>query len=261
MVTALLLACDSTPDEYTPEPNVFCLLRTDRMVTQVLCGMTANYYDSFADLEKWNGVAGAVVHIRHNGAEFACRAIPDSIGFYATDSVTVLPRDTYAISIRYPTGENITGSTVVPDTFSFTRLDVDTNRYEMWPGVFYYEIGIDAQWGRSVGAADYLLQADAWYVGREDSLLWRYGPYIPSAGDPGLRLPLVQSGVGGMEDTLFLGRARLLVWAADRNYVDYVTLSWGLSAYDRERFHLDGAVGVFGSASIAETTLYFSQPR
>lgn len=251
------MACDKSSEEYTPEPNVYCLLRADHSITRVLCGMTLSYFDTIADPEKWNGVAGADVRISHAGMEFACAAIPDSAGFYATESLPVLARDTYALSIRYPTGEQVSGSTAVPDTFSITAVEIDTFREEYEPGIFYVQYDITPRWTRSEGADDYLAQSDAWYIGRHDSMLMREGPYVTYAGEAVFWLPQFLFKGDKTDDTLFLDRARLCIWAADRNYADYVKSRWQELTGSREPSHLDGGVGVFGAACIAETTLHF----
>jgi len=60
----------------------------------------------------------------------------------------------------------------------------------------------------------------------------------------------------GESDSLLLERIRIEVKAADQNCFDYITLQYACQV-DPDRMHLDGGVGVFGSACVAETTLRF----
>ncbi len=260
-VLAFVLACDPSSEQYEPEPNVFCLLRPDRNVARVLCGLTTGYLDTIADPARWNGVSGAEVRISHAGLDYVCAAVADSLGLYTSESLPVRAQDTYALSIRYPTGEQVNGSTIVPDTFSITAIDIDTFRHETEPGVYFVEYDVTFRWTRAIGVADYLVQVDAWYVGQNDSILLRDGPYVPYAGEASAWLQRFALKDDGTEDTLFLNRARLLVWAADRNYADYVKSRGQTLTGSHERWHLNGGVGVFGSACIAETTLRFSVSR
>ncbi|MEO0078041.1 MAG: DUF4249 family protein [candidate division WOR-3 bacterium] len=262
ILAAVLLAaaCDSTPDEYKPEPNVYCLLRSDCSTTRVLCGMTRSYDDSVSESDDWQGVTEATVEIGHNGERLVLRPLPDSAGRYITDSLLVVPRDTYTLSVYYPEGQKVSGTTVVPDTFAIVSIQTDTQRWEIEPGVYMYEFRARARWSASRGASGYLLTAEIRYSGASETLRLRDGPYVPMGREGETWFGGYVPGRTG-QDTLFLDRVRFRVWALDRNYSDYLTMRWGGQRASDNLMHLDGAVGVFGSACIAETTLHFTPPH
>jgi hypothetical protein len=260
----VLLACDNTAENYTPEPDVFCLLRTDSDTARVLVGMTVGYYDSIAEPDKWNGVAGAAVLVEHRGTQLSFAGLGDSVGYYANDSARALPGDTYLLSVKCPAGQTVSGTTIVPDSFGFDSLHVDTTRTEYEPGEVFIQIGIHVKWNVSNGAGGYLTQYDAWYKNGADSTLLRIGPYVnisPAREDSALVPPVWYKWDGGPGDSLPLDRVRVLTWAADGNYYDYCRLMWEMTPAGHEQTHLNGGVGVFGSACIAETTLRSTPSR
>jgi hypothetical protein len=65
--------------------------------------------------------------------------------------------------------------------------------------------------------------------------------------------------LSGELDSLPLDRVRVEVRAVDRNYYDYVSLQY-MGGVDPHKMHLDGGVGVFGSACIIDSTLWFQPP-
>jgi len=260
----VLLACDNTAEKYTPEPDVFCLLRTDSDAARVLVGMTVGYYDSIAEPDKWNGVAGAAVLVEHRGTQLSFAGLGDSVGCYANDSARALPGDTYLLSVKCPAGQTVSGTTIVPDSFGFASLRADTTRTEYESGYVLVQIGIHVKWNASNGARGYLTQYDAWYKNGGDSTLARTGPYVNfsrAREDSTLVQPVWYKWNGGSGDSLLLDRVRVLAWAVDGNYYDYFRLLWDTGQAGHEQMHLDGGVGVFGSACIAETTLRFTPSR
>jgi hypothetical protein len=102
--------------------------------------------------------------------------------------------------------------------------------------------------------------AEVRYSGASDTLRWREGPYIPMGRESELWFEACVSGETG-EDTLYLDQVQFRAWALDRNYHDYFIMRWGGQQAGHELLHLEGAVGVFGAACIAETTLCFTPPR
>ena len=124
-LVAFLLGCESGVEQYKPEPNVHCILRTNRSSVSLLAGMTLGYYDSVPDTNEWQGTSGVAVSIGHRGKVFILSAVADSAGYYSTDSLLVVPGDTYSLSATYLDGTKVSGTTVVP--LSACRLPARTS--------------------------------------------------------------------------------------------------------------------------------------
>ncbi len=262
MCLLLALGCDAAVEQYKPEPNVHCLLRTNKSTVTLLAGMTLGYYDSVPDTNQWQGTTGAAVSISHRGVLTVLGPVADSAGCYRTDSLPVVPGDSYSLSATYPSGARVTGSTVVPGEFAFDSLRVDTTFDVPWPGDTYARINVAYYWRESRGTDGYLEQMDIWYRSGEDSSLQRYGPMLTSTRrdswtfDP---LYYYWDTLTQAVDSLPLDHVRIEVTAVDRNYYDYVSLQY-MGGVDPDKMHLDGGVGVFGSACIVDSTLRFQPP-
>jgi hypothetical protein len=262
-ICLFLIGCESEVERYKPEPNVHCVLRTNESTVTLLAGMTVGYYDSVPDTSQWLGVSDVAVSIGHRGKLTELSEIADSAGYYRTDSLPLAPGDSYSLTATYPSGARVTGSTVVPDKFGFDSLRVDTVLDVPWPGDTYARINVAVCWRESRGAGGYREQMDIWYRSGEDSSLQRYGPTFSSARhdswtfDPRYYYwdTLTQA-----VDSLPLDRVRIEVKAVDRNYYDYVFSMDYMGGVDPDKMHLDGGVGVFGSACFIDSTLSF-QPR
>jgi hypothetical protein len=258
---ALTLACDEGVDDYKPEPNVHCILQTGRDTISLMAGMTLGYYDSIPDPDRWNGVAGVVATVTSRDSQTVLAELPGPVGFYRAEPFAIVPGDTYSLLATYPGGVVVNGSTVVPDTFSLYSLRCDTILYTPWPGDTMRMLQVSLAWSESRGAAAYLAESWAWYQAGPDSTML---PGLYAAG--GRYETLTVQPFSYEWDTLTqtldsfpLDRVRIAVRAADRNYYDYRRLGWWMGG--AELMYLDGGIGVFGSACIAETTITFAPAR
>lgn len=259
-VLLLVLACDEGIEKYKPEPNVYCIMHSGSDTVSLMAGMTLGYSDSVPDSNKWNGTAGVVAKIQHRGAEAVFTELPGMVGFYRAESLSNVPGDSYSLLLKYPGGATVRGATTVPDTFSFSRLQADTVSVVPWPGDTFVEIRVKSAWNASRGASGYVVSSDIWYGDSAESVLVRYGPYPASAREDSIWLSPFSYDWDTLSqalDSLPISRVRIEVRAVDRNSRDYNEMQWGGQA-DPGKMHLDGAVGVFGSACIAETTIRFS---
>jgi hypothetical protein len=258
----LVLGCDEGIEKYTPEPNVYCIIEAGRDTVSLMAGMTLSYSDSVPDSNRWNGTAGVVAKVQHQGAEAVFTELPGPVGFYRAEPVSVVPGDTYDLMATYPDGRVVRGSTTVPDTFSLHSLRLDTVFYVPWPGETLRMFRYSFAWSESRGAKAYFEASVVWYKSGSDSLSTSCGSY-PTRGlydtlsvEP---FAYIWDTLRQTMDSLPLDRVRLAIRAADRNYYDYFMLGYEQNV--RESMHLDGAVGVFGSACIAETTFRFQPGR
>lgn len=253
-----LLGCDQSVEKYQPEPNVYCVLRTDRPYALLLAGMTTSFDDTTTAMS-WQGTAGVTADIQRGTRTWHLAARGDSAGFYQADSVSVMPGDSFRLNATYPGGKVVRGSTRVPDTFRIASVRVDTTQNPWDPGVVL--IGFHWHATRSAGAAGYYFSSSAYY-GSESlggmASLSRVDPSGDSAGVPSMTFRL-DTLTGGL-DTLYLTRFTMLLRAVDRNYDDYL-MQWYFGQSGGEDMHLDGGVGVFGAATVVETTFVFAPPR
>jgi hypothetical protein len=258
-VLVLVLGCDEGIENYKPEPNVYCIIEAGRDTVSLMAGMTLSYFDSIPDSNRWNGTAGVVAKVQHHGAEVVLAELPGPVGFYRAESLPVMPGDSLSLWLEYPDGATVRGATTVPDTFSFSRLRVDTTYEVPWPGDTFAVIKLSTAWNVSRGASGYVVLSDIWYGDSAESVLVQYGPYPASGREDFLWMQPFSfqwDTLNQTMDSLPISRVRIGVRAIDRNYSDYNEQQWSGQA-DPGKMHLDGAVGVFGSACVAETTFRF----
>ena len=258
----LVLGCDEGIDEYKPEPNVYCVIEAGRDTVSLMAGMTLGYFDSIPDSGRWNGTAGVAARLTHGGSETALSELPGPAGFYRAEPVNVVPGDSYQLLATYPDGAVVNGSTTVPGSFSLHNLRLDTVFYSPWPEETVRTYRLSFEWGESHGAQAYFEASEAWYKAGTDSISTPYGSYPrPGRYDTLYVTPFTYEydTLTQAYDSLPLDHVLLAIRAVDRNYSDYFMLGWGMGA--SELMHLDGGVGVFGSACWAETTFRFQPGR
>ena len=173
----LVLACDENVEDYKPEPNVYCVIETGRDTVSLMAGMTLGYYDSVPDSGRWNGTAGVVARFLDGDSETVLGELPGPIGFYCAAPVGVVPGDSYQLSVTYPTGAVVRGSTAVPDTFSLCELRFDSTFYEPWPGDTVWTQRLSCRWSESRGAAAYFNESRVFYKSGSDSIIVSFGSY------------------------------------------------------------------------------------
>lgn len=260
LLFAVGMGCDRDAENYRPEPNVYCVLRSDKDFALLLAGMTAGYDDTVSG-ERWNGTAGVSAVVKRGAGEWPFAPIPDSVGFYSASPARTAPGDTYELTATYPGGAVVRGTTVVPGAFDVDSLALDTigdprNPYEGWLlELRYYR-------GASAGAAGNYVSCTEYYRNDRDSAC-NASPMMMMTDSLGGVLDfqpfwMDYDTLTGEPDTLWLDRLTLRLWAVDRSYDDYLKAGWwgGNTA-----MYLDGGVGVFGSAVVVETTLVFLPPR
>jgi len=254
----MVLACDENVEDYKREPNVYCVIRTDRDTASLMAGMTLGYFDSIPDSGRWNGTAGVVATVTHGESQTVFEELSGPVGFYRAAPVSIAPGASYRLLANYPAGAAVRGATTVPDTFGLYDVRLDSVFFEPWPGETLWSQAVCFRWSESRGAQAYFEASEAWYKAGLDSISSSFGSY-PTAGryDTLYISPFTYEwdSLTQTYDSLPLDRVALKIEAVDRNYYDYFMMG---NAIGRERmWHLDGGAGVFGSVCLAETTFRF----
>ena len=259
LLAAAGAACDRDAEDYKPEPNVYCVLRTDKDYALLLAGMTVGYDDTVSG-RNWNGTAGVVAAVARGSDEWQFAAIPDSLGFYSASPVNTVPGDTCRLTATYPGGAVVRGTTVVPGRFGIDSATIDTVGDARNPEE-YWQLELRYHRGASAGAAGSYASSTVWYRDEGDSWSYTMPLMVTDSLNGTLELQpfwMNYDTLTGEPDTLWLNRLTLRLWAVDRNYNDYLQAGWsGTNTVT----HLDGGVGVFGSAVVIETTFVFQPPR
>ena len=238
----LLAACDSPVKPYAPQLDVFCVLRTDDSRPVALVGRSVSYED-WDRAGDWNGVESATVVIAQGKDSTGFRSLPESAGYYQSDSLSVIAGRSYGISVRTPDGDKARGSTIVPGSFHISSIS-STADSEQWR--------VRVAWTASQAAADYLLLVTSVYAKVDGETLYYRRSVSSDSGGAEFSTPL-----DGYH--MVLAAVGISVGALDRNYTDYLTMRNGYG-YHNTLMHIDGGLGVFGSICVAETTIYPPQP-
>jgi hypothetical protein len=256
----LFLGCENQLEEYQPEPNIFCPLRTDKDTTIALVGMSIGLSDSLKNPEQWNGISGASVKIDYGNGEVRLRELKDSVGFYMTDSLKIVSGKTYNLKVIYPDGKIVKGKTTVPDSFSIIDIiSIDTviDTLNVEPIYIENRINIVITWDRSQNAKGYSIIGEGFYRSENDSTCWGL-QYNSDSNIDSIWFPTVSFTWDSLMniDTLNLIEVAIKIWALDENYYDYHKLRgewWSYIGNDPTPYiHLDGGFGVFGSAYVCQ---------
>ena len=244
------------------------------------------------------GVTDAEVVIGHNGEEYLYRHSPDSLGYYLPleNAPLVLPEETYSLSVRSQ-GRAVSASTHTPARIHIRdAVLLDDKTLAVMRQFKTYQDGEEVVFTDPVNQVPYqlgLLEArftplavDGYHVAIEsldleservlesDLLdeedyadLERFGSSPAfEAKDGNLRLPWFA--------VAFAGRHVIRIYAIDKNWFDLVRSvpqflgddgslqPGGLAGdnFERPLFHVDGGIGIFGSASV-DSLGFFVLPK
>lgn len=248
----LLTACTPVPEAYRPEPNIFCLLRTDQDRLIAYAGMSVEIEDSVS-VRKGGGTAGVDFRIWRNADTMRLREMQDTAIRYQADSVRFLPGETWQLAAVYPQGKRVIGITRIPDSCPVIVPVIDTVYYQWEPG--YRETLVRAILQRPViaGAAAYRSLCNGFYQGTNDTMnarSWQGGWFTNTLTDTFSFYPRMTyfDTLTMMPDTMYITELRFTIWAIDTNACDYFV-------GDRQGkpvMHLDGGLGLFGSAAVTK---------
>jgi hypothetical protein len=252
-----LVACDRPPEAYQPEPNVYCLLRPNESRVRCLAGLSVDMNDTTTSSLKWNGVDGVSGRLHSRRSEAHLEPAPDSTGFYFTDSFAFRSGDTCYLDLTYPGGQKVQGRTLIPDSCPATVMNVDTVVGVNFPGDTYRYVSIRLRLPATRNAHGFGLRCDGSYQGDVDTFHFKGWSDFTEAdtASVGAELMFPFNPVTGAPDTSYLREAQVYVSAIDENYRDFYYYFYG--SRRKPEMHLDGALGVFGSAIVTKLTVPF----
>ncbi|MBA7605081.1 hypothetical protein ES703_12210 [subsurface metagenome] len=261
-----VIACDTTPETYEGEPNIYAILSADSSFACIMVGKTTSiddtltlepdtimdtfwYDDTFEVWPEivfpWNGVSGAQVSLKQGEQSFALTENEDSVGYYYSDSIQLASGQTWELEVTYPTGEEVSAQTTIPGSFEITGFQTDT-----------ISTTDTLAWSKSSDAAGYLVKAFVWASWEDEDAdtvyidsAFTYPELLP--GDS-YSIPLEELDLWG--DSLWFWVSALDTNAYDYRY--YGEDRWDPDIRVEDYMHIEGAWGVFGSQTVACSQRY-----
>lgn len=255
VVLLLLVGCTPTGPKYESEPNVVAILYPMYSRQTVFVGKSYPVGVVVPTQEGWWGISNCKVEISYDTTTVVFRELVDTVGIYVSESLPVVPAQTYFLEVVYPDSTKVTGKTTVPGAFTLLApADGDT-----------IILSQEIVWQQSTGARCF------WVYWRVDSLFWYYDPVTKDSvfSSPGGRreVDLDTSIVVNtllrpiLEDyTLEWETLTLQVFASDTNYYDY-DMAEMFGPHDIESYmNIDGGLGVFGSFVASDSISVIIKP-
>ncbi|TKJ43701.1 hypothetical protein CEE36_03170 [candidate division TA06 bacterium B3_TA06] len=261
-----VIACDTTPETYEGEPNIYAVLTTDSSFACIMVGKTTSVGDTLALVPDtimdtfwyddtfevwleivfpWSGVSGAEVSLKQGEQSFALAENEDSVGYYYSDSIQLLAGQTWELEVTYPSGEEIEAQTTIPGSFEITGFQTDT-----------ISTTDTLAWSKSSDAAGYLVKAFVWASWEDEDAdtvyidsAFTYPELLP--GDS-YSIPLEELDLWG--DSLWFWVSALDTNAYDYRYYGEDRGDPGIRVEDY--MHIEGAWGVFGSQAVVCSQRY-----
>jgi hypothetical protein len=212
-------------------------LPAQRQVTGAVVTITTPDGRTLTAVER-NDTAAVTGVILRGGVDDPNRPFPRVTTIYDLDvgSAGLIPGGTYLLRVVVPDGRVVTGRTTIPnavpstDTAPTRTIDRDRDTVSM-------------QWSRVAGARSY-----QFFV---RSIASSYGLF---AADTSLTLPGNVQRLDNGEDVFERGLThQLAVVAVDENYFDYYSRTSDFSTATGLVMHLEGGIGLFGSAVTVAT--------
>ncbi len=257
-VVLMAIGCEPSVEGYLPEPNVYCVVRAGNDTLRLLAGMSIPYKDSVPQSGRWNGVAGVDARVWGRAGEAVLAPKPDSAGFYGATGFVPQPGETLQLEARYPSGEVVRGSTMVPGAFGIEQVVADTVFDVWWPGETLWSLRLEVRWNESPHAARYGSRLTVFWSSADTSVeqTWTNSWVSGTADSTRLTFQYYYEPRPGELDSAKLDSVRLGVEAADRNLADYREFAWWMGGSNRDLLHLDGGLGVFGSRTTCRDTVF-----
>jgi hypothetical protein len=258
---------DPAPNEYVPVPYVEGYLFVDHPIegiTVLTSQPLSEEYDQSRAIMR-----DAEVTIESNGTRYSLVYDPSGGGSYRypDTSVTVLPNTRYALTVRFPDGQVLTGETTTPARIAWTRLPYSVLQYPSDTTTLLSPDSLRISWTPG-STTEYLIRVRCldtlgygrWLDpptdeinGRTNNLGRFETPETPTFYGTA-RWGFVQTTNVPTVWTAFrwYGRHEVAILSPDKHFMDWFKLTRfsGAPQYNEEFSNIRGGVGVFGSASI-----------
>jgi hypothetical protein len=251
-----------TPNQYSDQLVVNAFIFAEQPIDSVFIQRTGNILEFYSDDAV--AITNASVQItlmsasNPAAAETTYMLTHDSAkrGRYFSP-VIIRPNRIYALRVTAPNYPVVTGTTLVPDTFSvITTL----------PPVVIWNIEyqpITVAWTQSRNYVDYIPSATS--IDTTAPLINDFRSENRKADDPKpertgyfFNIPQRHSVSIPWLGFSYLGLHKLSVSAVDKNYYDYLrqAIASGGTSLREIRYNMEGGIGVFGSAAVAHHPIY-----
>ncbi|MCX7880261.1 MAG: DUF4249 domain-containing protein [Ignavibacteria bacterium] len=266
---------DSPPTDYIPQYYVEAFLIVDEPIDGIKLMRTQPLTDTF-ELAKAL-IKNATVKIKNEKREFLLefRDTGNSTNwsyFYPDTSIKIEPNTTYFLEILTPDGKKITGKTTTPSRFFWTNRPPDTLYYPKDSVKFTDKAPVKIRWSSVQNVLYYLIMLKC-----IDTL--EYGKYLnPPSDEKNRRVynPFYEETEGRREyfettiwDAMpnieypifwvifkWFGKHKIVVYSPDFNFLRWVVQHFRSSQVIPLLSSVDGAIGVFGSASKIEAEFF-----
>ena len=268
----LLVGCQSNaPVAYVPQVVVQGYLYANHPIDSIIVSQSqpVNVYYNVDSV----GISGAQVSIMVDGTTYPLAERAQHHGSYYLPDTTFLVHSgkTYFLKI-VANGTTVTAQTTVPDSIKITKPLPDTIQYPMdtvnvlnypsptltWTGVNPVSYAasltcLDTLWYDSVAQ---IHNRRVWHLGEgsgggtqyNDITRWFF--LIPVSS-----VPVPWTGLK------WYGRQKVTVYALDQNFNDWLKQAFiSGNNFQESLNHINGGIGVFGSAGIDTTTTFVKMP-
>jgi hypothetical protein len=275
-IIMLISSCEDTPPtDYVPQYYVEAFLIVDQPIDMIKLLRTQPLQDSFR-LSKAL-VKDATVKIRFNNQEITL-AFRDTGNldnwayFYPDTSLKVLPNTQYELEITTPDNVKITGTTITPERFEWVIPPPDSLFYPKDTTKFSDRKPAKIKWSPVKNMLYYLVVTKCL-----DSL--EYGKYlVPPNNEKNRRVfnPFdnerrrtrdyydlsLWDAIPNVEYEIYwllfkwFGKHKIIVFAPDYNFLRWVLQQFRANQINPLLSSVNGAIGVFGSASKIEKEIF-----
>jgi hypothetical protein len=278
--------CTSTNDiAFTPQIVVQGFLYANEPLDSIVVRQTESVFDTARD----KGISDAIVTVASEGLIDTLRLRYRAGEYVPTHPIIPRSRKSYILRVEWK-GQVATSTTTVPDSIHLDsavacgrRLSLVGNDTLYYPNAGNIDSlnqpGIHLYWSKSANAAGYGLEALCLDTTKHSRFTYKVDPIT---GDT----TLIRYDSGGridskvtFEDTTSIGRYRFFIlstdefvsWlqfkfyglnvvralAIDKNFQDYIlSLYISRSQYNNNTLHVQGGLGIFGSAARASKRVF-----
>ncbi len=265
IIVSAIISCEDTPPEnYIPQTYVEGFLLVDQPIEGIRLFTTQSVSDSFNYSESI--IRNAEVRIIDENGNLYDLQFRDSINdYFYPGNETVLPKTKYKLEIDPGDGNLITGETITPQRFEWVESPKDIIHYPKDTLALDEVDSLGISWNNSAGTLWYMIQVKCL-----DTL--DYGIYLNDIDDEELNRrierPFGQNSrywtdpsryVGPLANTelptvwntfKWYGKHELKIYAPDFNMLRWFIHMQRASYYEPLLGSIEGAIGVFGSASL-----------